>query len=350
MKTNPFHTGDFNSQAEFCPRDEEFKQLLHNTELGLNTILLGTRQIGKTTLLKQFIRHIENENNRRCIYVNVNPTSTFEEFIRTLITEIIKEFREIKANNIDLLSNRYSAQLLNTILDTLDKQNKKTLIVIDDFQQIVNYPDKSDLNQFQSGITKLKHTHFIFSCNNEFALNELAGNETQSFFANSDLLQLSFIKPANYNMFISWHFNNNGQAISEDAIDFILDWTRCHTFYTQTLCKRIFSNAHTEVELEDVHDECGQILSEQESTFYIYRNLLSPVQWILLKAIAKEEKVYRPTAKQFLQEHKIGTPANVQRALDALLQKEMVFASRDENGRYYQVYDCFLSRWLENLD
>lgn len=350
MKINPFHTGEFNSQAEFCPRDEEFKQLLHNTELGLNTILLGTRQIGKTTLLKQFIRHIENENNRRCIYVNINPTSTFEEFIRTLITEIIKEFREIKANNIDLLSNRYSTQLLNTILDTLDKQNKKTLIVIDDFQQIVNYPDKSDLNLFQTIITKLKHTHFIFSCNNEFALNELAGNENQSFFANSDLLRLAFIKPANYNMFISWHFNNNGQTISEDAIDFILDWTRCHTFYTQTLCKRIFSNAHAEVELEDVHDECGQILSEQESTFYIYRNLLSPVQWILLKAIAKEEKVYRPTAKQFLQEHKIGTPANVQRALDALIQKEMVFASRDENGRFYQVHDCFLSRWLENLD
>lgn len=347
---NPFYTGDFNSKAEFCPRDEEFKQILNNTRMGLNTILLGIKQIGKTTLLKQLIRHIENENNRHCVYVNINPTSTIEEFTKIVLSEIIKEFREIKSNNIDLLSNRFPTHLLHNVMETLDKQHKKMLIVIDEFQQIMNYPDKTALHQFQSTIQKLKHVNFIFCCSNELALNELAGNETQTFFANSDLIQLYPLKPANYNLFIGWHFSNNNQNISEEAIDFILDWTRCHTYYTQTLCKRIFSNQLTEIELEDVHDECGQILSENESTFYIYRNLLSPVQWILLKAIAKEEKVYHPTAKQFLQEHNIGTPANVQRALDALLTKEMIYSARDENGRYYQVYDCFLSRWLENLD
>lgn len=350
MKTNPFHTGDFNSQAEFCPRDEEFKQLLYNAQMDINTILLGMRQIGKTTLVKQLIRHVENENNRHCIYININPSSTIDQFSELILNEIIKEFREIKSNNIDLLTNRSSPPLLLHVLESLDKLNKKILIVIDDFQQIINYPDKNFLQQFQHSIQKLKRVNFIFCCSNEFALNELAGNETQTFFANSDLIQLNPIKPSNYNMFVSWHFSNNGKNMSEDALDFILDWTRCHTFYTQTLCKRVFANTSEEIELEDVHDECGQILSENESTFYVYRNLLSPVQWILLKAIAKEEKVYHPTAKQFLSEHKIGTPANVQRALDALIQKEMVFASRDENGRYYQVYDCFLSRWLENLD
>jgi hypothetical protein len=92
------------------------------------------------------------------------------------------------------------------------------------------------------------------------------------------------------------------------------------------------------------------MLNENEASYYIYRNLLAPMQWALLKAIAKEEKVYHPTARQFLQQHRVGTPANVQRALEALLNKEMVFVSQDEEGKYYQVYDCFLSRWLENLD
>lgn len=348
--TNPFHIGDFNAKAEYCPRTEEFQQLLQNTQMGVNTILLGIKQLGKTTLLQQLIRHTENENNRRCIYININPTSTIEDFTRLLVGGIIKEFREIKSNNIDLLSNRYPVHLLHNILESLDKHNKKTVIVIDDFQQIVNYPDNTALQQFQSTIQKLKHIHFIFCCSNELVLNELAGNENQAFFANSDLLQLHSIKPSDYNMFISWLFNNNGQAVSEEALEFILNWTRCHTFYTQSLCRRIFTHNLPEIELEDVHAECGRILSESESTFYTYRNLLSPVQWILLKAIAKEEKVYHPTAKQFLQEHNIGTPANVQRALDALLTKEMIYSARDENGRYYQVYDCFLSRWLENLD
>ncbi|HRD40054.1 MAG TPA: hypothetical protein PLC65_15615, partial [Bacteroidia bacterium] len=119
------------------------------------------------------------------------------------------------------LINRSSPQLLLTVLESLDKLNKKILIVIDDFQQIINYPDKDFLQLFQNSIQKLKRINFIFCCSNEFALNELAGNETQTFFANSDLIQLNPIKPANYNMFIGWLFNNNGQSISEEAIDFI---------------------------------------------------------------------------------------------------------------------------------
>jgi len=45
-----------------------------------------------------------------------------------------------------------------------------------------------------------------------------------------------------------------------------------------------------------VRQECNQLIAEHEQLFFQYRNLLTPVQWNLLEAIAKEGKVYQPTA------------------------------------------------------
>jgi hypothetical protein len=51
----------------------------------------------------------------------------------------------------------------------------------------------------------------------------------------------------------------------------------------------------------------------------------------------------------FIHQHKVDTPSNVQRALNALLTKEMIYRDMDDKGNYYSVYNCFLSRWLERL-
>lgn len=49
----------------------------------------------------------------------------------------------------------------------------------------------------------------------------------------------------------------------------------------------------------------------------------------------------------FLRKYEIGTASNVQRSLDALLQKEMVFREEDEIGSYIRVYDYLLARWFQ---
>ena len=56
-----------------------------------------------------------------------------------------------------------------------------------------------------------------------------------------------------------------------------------------------------------------------------------------------------PNAKQFISQYRLGTPSNVKRSLDALMTKEMIYQEPEEKGSFYQVYDCFLARWLERM-
>lgn len=347
---NPFSTHFSTEENLFCGREEESVRLITIARNTVNTILLGPARMGKTALIRKTFVKLNSTNEFKCLHVDIHATENLKEFTKVLYEEILRVFPDKSPVNFDFTLPKQNEQLLLSLFDFLDKQNSKILIAIDEFQQIVNYPEKNTITILRQATQKLKHTSFIFSCSNEYLLNDFFSDGKQLFFTNFDLLQLGGIKQSVYFDFIRENFEKSKRSITDEAINFILEWTRRHTYYTQALCKRVFENEIDEIDIEHVHEECGAILEEHESNYFIYRNILSPVQWLLLKAIAKEEKVYHPTAKQFLMQHQIGTPANVQRALDALLSKEVVFAAHDEKGRYYQVFDCFLSRWLENLD
>lgn len=163
------------------------------------------------------------------------------------------------------------------------------------------------------------------------------------------MLELHPISEKDYKNFIIETFARHKRKIHAEALDFICEWTRLHTYYTQVVCNRLFAEELNNITLNTVQLSCSRLLDEQEITFFQYRNLLTSMQWQLLKAIAKQDKLRQPNSKEFLSKNKIGTPSNVQRAIEALMVKEMIYREQDEKGNYYQVYDCFLARWMERL-
>jgi len=78
-----------------------------------------------------------------------------------------------------------------------------------------------------------------------------------------------------------------------------------------------------------------------------YRSLLSPIQWQLLVAIAREGLVFEPQAQGFLQKYKIGAASSAKKALQALLDKEMIFTIESTQKTAYRIYNVFLMRWLQ---
>ncbi len=67
----------------------------------------------------------------------------------------------------------------------------------------------------------------------------------------------------------------------------------------------------------------------------------------MLKAIANEEKLQQPYAQKFISKYLLGTPANVKRSLEALVEKEMVYFDAGVETPHYEVYDKFLMRWMQ---
>ena len=176
-------------------------------------------------------------------------------------------------------------------------------------------------------------------------MSEMFHSPNRPFFSSTSTLSIDKIDRDNYFGFIKEKFKENGLSISSEAIDFVLDWTKLHTFYTQCLCNHLFRR-QKDITIDDVKASCREILNGESANYAQFREFLTPQQWKMLIAIAKEETLTQPTSARFLSKYNLGGATNARRMLDTLVEKELVLKETTKDRTSYRVYDVFLLRYL----
>jgi len=370
---NPFPVVGYHGPKLFCDRVKEAGILSRNLMGGQNTTLISLRRMGKTALIQHVFQQIMKEKQAYCLYIDLYPTASIRELTRQLATASMNVFPQRKRVGkkfisflkglrpvikydpltgapevrFDYATTTDYEVTLSALLNFLNQQDSDVFLAFDEFQVVTSYAEGNAEAILRTMIQQLNNIHFIFSGSNRHMMNEIFHDSKRPFFASTRIISLSDISAEEYSEFIAERFTERKRSISQEAISFILEWTRRHTYYTQSVCNTVYTSGGKNIDLQSVKAICGEILEEQEKTFLQYRHLLTSNQWQVLMAVAKEGKVYKPGAAEFLEKYALGTPAVVARALDSLLTKEMIYGESDANGKYYSVYDLFLSRWLE---
>jgi len=341
---NPFLLTGYKSPEYFCDRKEETKLLTQLMLKGTNITLFAIRRIGKTGIIQHVFYPYQNSSKTACIYLDILSTKNLADLTNQIATavynrfpaqktlgkkimELFQRFRptisfdELSGTPSLSLTIETKAQKENTIgqiFNFLDKQNIKIVFAIDEFQQILEYPEKNTEAILRTHIQQLKNTSFIFCGSNQKMMHEIFNSAKRPFFASCTNLKLDYISEFEYKKFI-----------------------------VQKMKEHLFSINKSKYNIQDAHQTAINILKLNESVFFQYKNLLTKAQWNLLIAIAKEENVFQPQAKMFINKHQLGTPALVKRGIDALLNKELIFYNSGVDKPYYEVYDKFLMRWLQ---
>jgi len=371
---NPFPVSGYLEPAYFCDRQRELDSLLEAAESGRNVTLIALRRMGKTALIHHLFHHLKQRKNWTVIYADLMPTASLRDLAEKLVTALAqaapetsptgKKFwswmRKIRplisfdpysgAPQVTLELSRIQDQelTLHQLFRLLEESGKRTIIALDEFQQITQYPEKQTEAWLRSEIQNLKWVEFIFCGSQQQILSQMFSHSRRPFYASAQTLSLSYIDKGSYQDFIAFHMKKNARKMDAKTIDYLLEWCRLHTYYVQILCNRLFASGQSLITVDSINSQVDMLFREQEAVYLTYRELLTSPQWSLLTGIAKENRVYQPTAMDFIRKHQLGTAATVRRSLKALLNKEMIFMQFEKDGRkYYQVYDVFLSRWLE---
>lgn len=371
--TTPFPVSGYLGPAYFCNRQEETQELLSALGGGRNVTLFSLRRMGKTALIRHLFHKLSTEKAYQTLYVDIMPTSDLKGFINQLATALVQTFPEntslgkkmwqwikslrpqvsfdpfsgLPQLSLDMVRAGEQQATIRSLFNFLDDSGKKSVIAIDEFQQITRYPEISTEAWLRSEIQSLKNVNFIFCGSQKHLLLEMFNSAKRPFYASTQMLPISTIGKDAYAKFITNHFKKSGTTIDAVEVDYILDWTRQHTFYVQSICNRLYQVGSRKITKETIQSVIEKIFKENEAVYFTFRELLTGPQWALLKAIAKEGRVFAPTAMAFIQQYDLGSPATVKRSLESLLDKEMIFRESDIEGSYLQVYDLFLSRWLE---
>ena len=372
---NPFILTGYTTPEYFCNRENETKRLIKNIKNQQNTALFALRRLGKTGLIKHVFHRLQAEKKVVCIYIDLYATRNLGDFANLLANAVYQAYPEKKQFakqfintfkslrpvvsidslsgvpelSLDLTGNVKIEKTIPQLLTYLEAQNIPIVIAMDEFQQIVHYPEKNVEAILRTKIQELQHCHFIFSGSHQAMMVELFHHVKRPFYNSTTPIYLDKIDASSYHSFIKKMFEKYKYAITDESIDYVLEWTDRFTYHVQAVCHHLFAEGDKKITLEKTQALCLEVLKQQEHIYFQYRNLLTDTQWQLLKAFAKEEIVTQPYTKKFILEYQLGSAAIVKRSLEALVTKEMIYYDASSPTPYYAVNDKFLMRWLQRL-
>lgn len=373
---NPFIIKSYESKELFCDREEELQLMLRNCINSTDMTLISQRRMGKTGLILRLFDELKDTRPEiHTVYFDIFASRNIDDFIKLMAEATMKAFpsktsigeklltfiKSLRPQlSFDNITGEPQLQIayqtahekeytLRGLFDFLDSQNEHIVIAIDEFQQIRDYPEQNMEALLRTYIQQTHNLTFIFCGSKKHMMADIFANEKKPFYNSTSFVSLDKISEESYSAFIRQLFNERQRSITDKALQFILEWTRRHTYYTQQLCHTVFANGNEAVTIDEVKKACEQLMKQGEAVYLQYRQMLTDKQWDYLIAVAKEGSVQQITSSAFLKTHKIGTPSVSRRLADALCDKGLLNDDVAINGTTYTLSDVFLSHWMERL-
>jgi len=363
---NPFLITGYRSPEYFCDRLEETNKIINAIQNSRNLTLISERRLGKTTLLS----HVQNQLNKdNCfIYIDLYPTLKLKDFVQVFSNKILQQlepfsdkvmrkvtgfFSSLKprfsfdpvtgAPNLELsISNTQEIENSVSLLFEYIRQSQKNVTVaFDEFQQIQSYPEKNVEAILRSEIQKDTNTCFIYCGSQTHLLISMFNEYSRPFYNSSEIMHLGKIDKEKYASFIKSHFNKKGKNISISTAKYIYDINHGITYNVQYLCNKLFSAEITKIENNDADEMLTEVLKENEIVYFNYRELLTELQFRILKAIAQETIVEKPYSNTFLSKYNLGPASSAKTGIEALIKRGMLTFNKT-----LRVTDWYFSLWL----
>ena len=367
--SNPFVLSGYAGPDYFCDRDAETEKITKSMENGQNITLISPRRMGKSRLIDHVFYRLKASESIK-IYADIFPTNNLQGFVNVLsnawirgasgsgkrklakVLEAVKSFHPIirldpftglPEIEITARSESEKSDNLENLFYRIGKEENPVVIAIDEFQQVLDYPEENVEALLRSAVQKMPAVRFIFSGSRMHLMNVMFSQSKHPFYRSTRILVLDRIDPGVYNRFITEKFSSGKRIIEPEAIDWLIRWTRGHTYYVQNVCNWLYGEGYRLITPAIVSKISREILLEMQPVFGQYRTLLTSGQYDLLRAIALEGSAKSVLSGDFIQAHNLGAASSVRAALLALIDKDMI----REFPEGYLVDDVFFSRWLE---
>lgn len=364
---NPFVISGYKGPEYFCDRAEETRKLCTMICNESNVTLLSPRRYGKTGLIKHVFARLEKENGYETIYLDIFGTQNLTEFTTALAQAIIGRLdspiekvggvakRLIQMVRPTLSYDEFSGKpqfsislepdqvpgTLEQVFNYLKEHDARTVIALDEFQQIRNYPEKGVEALLRSQI-QFSPAQFIFAGSKQHLMRDMFTSPKMPFYQSTTMMPLGVIEEQAYYDFASGFFTAAGRELSREVFHALYGRFDGITWYVQAILWDFYASGEDITEKSALEAAVRNRVAQNEYDQQQLLEVLPDGARRLLKAVARERIVTEPQSGEFVARHGLRAASSVKTSLDMLLEKQLLY----RNDRGYVVYDRLFGEWL----
>ena len=366
--SNPFLTAGYAGSEYFCDRKRETEELVHNLDNDRNTTLISPRRYGKTGLIRHVLHLMAKRRGVKTVYVDLYPTHSLADFAGSVAVAVAESVESSVDKMLKVVSslargfrptvaideftgrpkfsfdvNATNAQpSLEATLAYLESRKGRTVVAIDEFQQIAEYPEKGVEALLRSKMQFMHNVGFVFSGSRLHMMAEMFHSPKRPFFNSTASMSLDVIDKSTYFRFAASFFRKAGRILPEETFAAAYDRFEGITWYVQSVMKVLYASENPRPTERDVVAAVDQLVEENAMNYGYILSKCTPGAVELLRAVARERVVPEPMSAEFGRKHGLRAASSVRFALDALLKDELLY--RRDDG--YVVYDRLFAEWL----
>lgn len=359
IKSNPFKFGSIVDEPYFTDRTDEIKQVSAVLNSSNHLILISPRRYGKSSLVYKVLRSL----HRPVIAIDLQLITSVDDFAAQLLKRIYREypserirqfilhFRIIPSITLNPATNEIDVSFhpsptsfpkLEDVLNLLEKlgnAKKRCIVVMDEFQEIHRL-DSNLASQLRSVLQHHQKINYVFLGSQESMIREIFEKKKSPFYHFGFLMTLHKIPEKDFMEYLS----NGLKAVSDKAeliSGEILDFTRCHPYYTQQLAFMVWESLHSGLQdIAPIKQAVNEIIRIHDMDYERLWGTLNRTDRKLMIGLA--ENGHTPLSEAFYRKYDIGASSTVFSSLTRMMKSGYII----KTGNKYEIDDPFFSFWI----
>jgi len=371
MDKNPFIITRYAGEEYFCDREKETNTLIQLLKSGHNVALISPRRMGKTDLIRHIFNQKEVKEEYTTFLVDIYGTTNQCEmaacFAKAIVEESKNKGKRFFEEMLDIIKSirphvsfDYAGNLnwgvnfadkiknkidMDEIFAFLDSSKQRSIVAIDEFQQIRSFGNEADKTEayLRTLIQKTSNANFIYSGSRRHMMGQMFTSAAKPFFQAATIFDLSPIPEDAYCNFAMEKFSlYGGRSLDEEAARKTYRIMEGITANMQILLNYLYIRTlpGKACHLEDVEKGLREYVMMAAYSYEELYNMLPPVQRKVFSAIATEGRATNVSGDDFLSRYGF-TASSVASALRGLLSGDIVSREKDT----YMISDLFFRFW-----
>ena len=348
---NPFKFGTLVDGYFFTDRVTELESIQRMLDSENHLVLISPRRFGKSSLVAKAVK----ASGRPSISLNMQNMLSIEDFASKILRELFRlyplerirhlmtHFRIAPTVSTNPITNGIDVSfqpvingivLLEDAMALLEKvstENKKLIVVFDEFQEIMNIRKGLD-KQLRSIMQEQQHLNYILLGSQESMMTEIFERKKSPFYHFGKLMHLSKIPYEDFRTYVAERLPLK-EASQNSVVDDILSFTGLHPYYTQQLSAQVWEM----ITYDKLFDN---VVSEAVNAIIQAHDLDFERLWLSFNRTDRFIMQSLSSNKNPMQNRQMATSTTFS-AIKRLMKAGYVIRSED-----YEVEDPFFKTWI----